>query len=459
MKVDAISTPRGATPVSQEHAFSLAYAWYAVVVLMLCYTLSFVDRQILSLLVGPIKRELSISDTRVGLLQGLAFALFYTFLGLPIGRVADRWNRRNLISLGIFVWSLMTALCSAARSFASLFLARIGVGVGEATLSPAAFSLIADYFPKEQLGLAMSVYSMGIFIGSGLALILGGLVVDSVSRLNMVSVPILGTITSWRVAFLAVGLPGLVFVLLVRTVKEPARRALLKMGTQSAGLPLRDVFAQIRLRRWSMVGISFGMIFQSMCTYAFMAWAPTFLQRVHGWTSGESGRLLGILVVSCCCLGMYTGGMLSDRWQRNTRPDGPLRVAAYAAIGTGVFFPAAMIASDVRISAALFAPGLFCMALPIGCVFASLQLIFPNQVRGQVSAVMLFFLNLGGLSLGPLLPGVFNDYFFHNEKMIGASVALTIGLASALQFIIFITTFRSYRHDYATMQSRLADGA
>ena len=175
------SPPTAATPPGKDT--SLRYAWYVVVVLMLCYTLSFVDRQILSLLVGPIKRDLAISDTRIGVLQGLAFAVFYTLAGLPIGRIVDTYGRRNPIALGIFLWSLMTAACSATKSFWTLFLARIGVGVGEATLSPAAFSLISDYFPKEQRGLAITVYTMGIFIGSGVALAVGGTVVDAVVRM------------------------------------------------------------------------------------------------------------------------------------------------------------------------------------------------------------------------------------------------------------------------------------
>lgn len=160
-----------------------AYAKYVVFVLVICYTLAFVDRQILSLLVGPIKHDLSLSDSRYGLLSGLAFAVLYTFMGLPIGRLVDTRNRRNIVICGVTAWSIMTSLCSAARSFASLFAARIGVGIGEAALSPSAFSIISDYFPKEQLGLALSIYSMGIFIGTGLALLVGGAVVDAVTHL------------------------------------------------------------------------------------------------------------------------------------------------------------------------------------------------------------------------------------------------------------------------------------
>jgi len=203
---------------------TLGYASYALFVLMICYTLSFIDRQILSLLVGPIKRDLGISDTRVGLLQGLAFALFYGTLGIPIGKLADTRARTRLISIGVLLWSLMTALCAGALSFWSLFLARMGVGVGEASLAPGAFSLVTDFFSKERLARALSVYSMGIFIGSGLALLVGGSVVQATARMPAVDVPMLGRLASWRLTFLLVAAPGLIVAAWVATVREPARR-------------------------------------------------------------------------------------------------------------------------------------------------------------------------------------------------------------------------------------------
>src|ERR1700686_2042900 len=209
-------------PISlADHPDSLRYAWDVVFVLMLCYALSFIDRQILSLLVAPMKRDLHISDTRVGLLQGFSFALFYTLAGLPLGRIADTRNRRNLITVGILAWSALTAACSAAKNFWALFFTRMGVGAGEATLSPAAFSLIADYFPPGRLGVALSLYSMGIYVGSGLAFIVGGEVVQHLARQPVLTLPLLGTIASWRAAFLVVGLPGLLVALLVRTIREP----------------------------------------------------------------------------------------------------------------------------------------------------------------------------------------------------------------------------------------------
>jgi MFS family permease len=435
-----------------EGKSSLWYAWYVVIILMVCYTLSFVDRQILSLLVGPMKRDLALSDTRIGLLQGFAFALFYGLMGLPLGRLADTRNRRNVIIVGVVLWSFLTSACSAAKSFWSLFLARMGVGVGEATLSPSAFSLISDYFPKEKLGLALSVYSMGIFIGSGLALIAGGSVVDAVTRMPAVTLPLLGTVAPWRFTFLIVGAPGLAIALLLCTVREPIRRQLMRTSNGApARLQFHEVLLELRMRWQSFLGISVGLVFQSMCSYAFFAWAPAFLQRIHGWSAGQSGRALGLIILVFGCLGMSAGGRLCDHWQKQGVLEAPLRVAVVSAIGSGILFAFAMTAKQAGWTMVLVAPALFFLALPIGSSFAAIQLIFPNQARGQVSALLLLILNLGGLSLGPLLPGLLNDYVFRNEKLIGPSVAITISVASALMLFTFRAAYRPYRIDYQRM--------
>ena len=199
-------------------------AWYAVAVLVLAFVFSFVDRIVIALLVEPIKADLGISDFGIGLLQGFAFALFYALLGIPIGRLSDRVSRRGIIATGIAIWSLMTAACGLARSFFGLFLARVGVGVGEATLSPAAYSMISDYFPREQLGRALGVYQSGALLGAGIAFLVGGAAVQMLSVYDGQVLPVLGEVRMWQLAFFVVGLPGLLVALLMLTVKEPARR-------------------------------------------------------------------------------------------------------------------------------------------------------------------------------------------------------------------------------------------
>ena len=221
---------------------SLGYAWWVVIALTSVYTLSFVDRQILGLLVPSIKRDLGVSDTQIGLLQGLAFSLFYTLMGLPIGRIADRWNRRNLIVAGILIWSFFTTMSSVAKSFLLLFSTRIGVGVGEASLSPAGYSMMSDYFPKQKLGAAISVFYMGVFIGSSLAMLVGGTTVDMLARTPFITVPVLGMMASWRLTFVLVGLPGVLFALLASTIREPRRRNLL---ASADGRPRGSVSARV----------------------------------------------------------------------------------------------------------------------------------------------------------------------------------------------------------------------
>jgi len=436
-----------AQPAAPPSATSSGFAWYTVVILTACYTLSFIDRQILGLLVGPIKKDFGVSDTQIGLLTGLAFSLFYTFLGLPLGRIADTRNRRNLIGVSVLLWSLFTGCCSLARSFWSLIFTRIGVGFGEAGLSPAAYSLFADTFPKERLGVALSIFYMGVFLGQSLALLVGGTTVQAVSHMSSITLPLLGTIAPWRITFLIAAVPGIPFALLVFTLREPLRRGLLQAGG-AAKLSARDTLRQVGMRWTSVAGICGGMICQAICNYGFMAWVPTFFARTYHWTPGQTGRALGLIIATFGCLGMYVGGRVSDRWLKKGIYDAPLRLGVPSAIGTAILFPLAFLSHSATCTIALICPALFCLALPMGTAVAALQMIFPNQVRGQVSEFYLFCLNLGGLSIGPLMPGLLDDHVFHSEAAIGTSLAITIGAGAILMLIAFASTQRPYRNHY-----------
>src|SRR5690606_31508962 len=229
-----------------------AVAWYAVVILVIAFVFSFIDRIIIAMLVDPLKQDLGLSDTQLGILQGLAFAVFYAVVGLPIGRWADRYSRRMIIASGIFLWSIMTAVCGLARNFWELFLARVGVGVGEAALSPAAYSMIADYFPKEKLGRAVGVYQAGAFFGAGLSFLVGGLIIQAVAKAGDISLPLVGAVRPWQVVFFVVGLPGVLVALLMFTVREPARRG--QLAVHAAGIPLGTV-VRYALSRWRVFGL------------------------------------------------------------------------------------------------------------------------------------------------------------------------------------------------------------
>ena len=426
---------------------------YLLLILTLCYTLSFIDRQILSLLVGPIKADLGISDTQVGLLGGLAFSLFYTLLGLPIGRLVDRYSRRNIISAGVFVWSLATAACAFARGFGGLFAARMGVGIGEATLNPAAVSMIADSVPKDKLASAMSFYGMGIYLGSGLAFLIGGSLVHAVSGTQSISLPIGGAIAPWRVTFLIVGIPGIIASLLALTLREPARRGMVASTAGSTRLSVRETVRELRLRTASVAGISFGLMAQAVALYAFMLWSPVVLQRSHDWAPQDTGLVMGILVLIGGCIGMFAGGRISDRGLRAGRRDAALRLASLSSLMGGLIFVALFFALRWDwATVLLYFPGVMLLAMPAGSCYAASQMILPNQVRGQAVALVLFIANLGGLTIGPLLPGVLNDYVFHDEKALGISLAITLTASCFAAAAIFAAARPSYRRDHETME-------
>jgi MFS family permease len=437
-------------PGSAEHEYPRPrIAWYMVGVLMLCYTLSYADRQILAFLVGPLKHDLDISDTQVGLLQGAAFALVYTFFGLPMGALADRLSRRNLVAIGVVVWSLATSVSSIARSFVSLGAARMGVGLGEATLSPCAFSMITDSFPKERLSTALSVYTMGIQLGSGLALVIGGVVAQAVSHMNPIRLPGVGFIAAWRVTFLIVGAPGLLVALLLTSVREPARRALLLDSSgRAAQLRLVDALAQIRARWRSVAGIAAMISCQATCNYVLLTWGPTFFERMHHWPKDRTGLVLGLTTLGCGCLGLLVGGRVSDRWQRRGVIDGPLRVGMISLVGMALLLAPATLFASASWTVASLIGAVFCIGLPIGCCYAAVQLIFPNQARGLVSAIIIFAVALIGLGFGALLPGLLNDHLFHDEYRIGYSMSITVTLACLLGMVAFLATVSAYRADY-----------
>ena len=204
---------------------SSVYAWYVVLLCMLAYIFSFIDRQILALMIEPIKADLNLSDTQFSLLHGLAFSLFYAFMGLPLAYLADRFSRPKIIAVGIIFWSIATALCGLSKNFIQLFFSRMGVGVGEAALSPAAYSMFSDMFSKDKLGRAVAVYSIGSFVGGGIAFLVGGYVIGLLKDLSLIEIPVFGAVKAWQMAFILVGLPGIfIGLLFVLTVRDPKRK-------------------------------------------------------------------------------------------------------------------------------------------------------------------------------------------------------------------------------------------
>ena len=420
---------------------SAAYPWLVVAILMVAYVFSFVDRQILNLLVGPIRRDLGISDTQMSLLMGFSFAIFYTILGIPLGRLADTWNRRGLIAAGVVVWSLMTSLCGLAQSYWQLFLFRIGVGVGEATLSPAAYSMIADYFPPERRATAISVYSMGIYLGSGIAFLLGGLVIQFAVAQGAVTLPLIGDVRPWQLVFFVLGGSGIVFSFAFLMVKEPLREG---VDASAGHLPFGVVVAHLWRNRRTVLCHNAGFAMIAFCSYGTAAWVPSFFIRTFNWKAGEVGIIYGLIVMVFGCLGILCGGWLTDRWLRQGKTDAALRVgicASSVAIVGGVY----LLAHTGTLAAILMVPSIFALGMPFGAAPAAIVAIVPNQMRGQTAAVYLFIVNLIGLGFGPTAVALVTDYVFADDLALRWSM-LIVGTLANLAAITFLAAgLKPYR--------------
>jgi MFS family permease len=406
---------------------NLARAWYAVAVLTLANVSGFVDRQILSLLVEPIKRDLAITDTQVSLLAGLGFVLFYSVLGLPIGRWVDRGVRPRIVAIGVAVWSLMTAATGVARTFGQLFVARIGVGVGEATLGPAAVSIIADQFPRKQLGTAMSTYMVGTFAGSGVAYALGAYVVGRVDTPGFITLPLVGAIHPWQTVFFWVGLPGLVIALLSLTMHEPRTADAASPARASAGADATygEVMAYVRRNARTVGAISFGFAASASVNYAIGFWLATFLIRTHGWTVQQAGTLQGILTFTIGPIGVMAGGRLNDFWARKGHVDAPLRVGILGALSMLLFAGLYPVVPNATLVAVLLVPVNVFAAMPWGAANAAIAEAMPPRMRGQGSAVYQLVVNLVSGALGPTAVALLTDKVFADPMSLRWSLALT----------------------------------
>lgn len=434
---------------------SSARAWVTVAILMVAYVLSFVDRQILNLLVEPIRRDLVINDTQMSLLMGLSFALFYTVCGIPLGRVADTRSRRGLIAVGILFWSAATAACGMAKLYWQFLLCRIGVGVGEAALSPAAYSLIADSFPAERRATAISVYSMGVYLGSGLAFLVGGLVIQFASAQGNVILPVLGEVRPWQLIFLILGAAGVLFTLLMLAVREPARRG---VGAGVA-VPLSEVGRYIRANRRTVLLHNFGFAGLAFAGYGSAAWVPTFYIRTYGWDAGQVGIVYGSIVAVFGCLGIVCGGRMADWMAKRGRSDANMRVGLFAALGALPLVLSFPLMETAVWASILMAPTVFCLSMPFGVAPAAIQEIMPNSMRGQASAIYLFVITLVGLGIGPTAVALVTDFVFADDSALRYSLLIVTGLAVLSSIVLLAKSLKPYRESVVRLEQWAATAA
>jgi len=401
---------------------SATYAWFVVGVLSLASIVSYIDRQIINLLVEPIKADLGINDTQIGLLQGFSFALFYALLALPLARLADSGNRVNIISIGIVCWSMATFFCGLASTFVMLFFARMFVGVGEATLAPAGYSILSDYFRKERAALAISIFTGSGFIGSGLAYILGGVIITALNDMGALSLPIIGQLAPWQMAFIAVSIPGIFLFGLMRFVREPVRLETTN-NSQKSDSSLSAVLSHIKTNPQLFIGVFFGLTLMAAGAYAVNMWTPTYFIRVHEWTPLKIGSIFGLLVVVASASGVFAGGALASLLMRRGLAGANLIVPAAAGLLAIPFAIAFPLAPSPTLSLVLLTPALFFSAVPFGCGTAVLPLISPNRIRAQIVAIYLLIANLVGFTLGPTSIGFLTDYVFQMPTLVGYSLA------------------------------------
>ncbi len=406
---------------------SNAYSNYVLGLLFVVYVFNFIDRQVLSILLDAIKADIGVSDTYMGFLTGFAFAVFYTFAGIPIARLADRHSRRSIIAFGLFVWSGMTAASGMVRNFTELAVARIGVGVGEAAGSPPAHSLLSDYFPPERRATAMSIYSTGVYVGVMLAFIGGGW---------------LSSHFGWRTVYLTIGLAGVPLALLVRfTIREPPRGYSDPPGTVvPEAVTVREALGYLS-RCPSFLWLTAAASVQSLSGYGFITWSPAFLGRVHGVETVQIGLWLGLIIGIFGTAGGYIGGKLSDRFGRRDER-WMIRWPAIQSISAIPFMFAFLFIEDTTWALAAFAPFYMLGAMYVGPMLSTTQSLVPNNMRATTSAILLFVLNMVGLGLGPFVVGLMNDLGAdrYGPEVIRYSLAVIGAVGGCASILFWITS-------------------
>ena len=419
------------------------YAWYVAILLMVLYLCAFLDRNIITLLIEPIKGDLNLSDVQMGLLYGLAFAAFYTTLGLFAAGMADLWNRPAVIASGVVLWSLATAACGLASSYAQLFIARMLVGVGQAALSPAAYSLLADYFPPKERLRATATYAAGLYLGVGLASLTGGLVINWVAGGGSANLPLLGALSGWQVVFIIVGLPGVLLgVLALASVRETTRFGKApEAGVGAAAFVRYLAGPQRRLYLTHFLGFSAQVTY----SYSFGAWTPSFLMREFGWTPSQTGLSLGAVTLVTAPLGVYLGSFAAQRLRRRWLRDAEIRIAMAVAL-TALPFALTFPFAPTAISALTLIGVTQCLiSMPFGVSPVALNEVTPNRFRARTIAVYLFCINLLGLSLGPVGVALLTERVFGSPDRLPLALAVMALCTMPLAAVLFRFCAPAYR--------------
>jgi MFS family permease len=408
-------------PVAPETYPGAAYGFFVVFMLALSYIFAFVDRASLSLVIDPIRHDLGLNDTEVSTLAGLAFVICFCIFSFPFGRWIDRGTRRNAVVLGVALWSVATVACGFAAGFWQLFAGRMAVGVGEASVNPAAYSMIPDCFPPEKRGFPLAIYATGAPIGAGLAVYLGSLLLKWAMTAHP-ALPLVGVLAPWKILFIGIGAPGLLVALLFLVlVREPARR---EAGTGES-VSLKEVFGYVltHFRLFALTFVGFGGF--AISNYAFVVWGPVYFMRLHHLSVTDVGLINGLGFAVFGTLGMLAGGLWSDQVTKSGRPESPVSVCRIVAALQLPFFVAAYLLSSTTAAVILYCAGMFTASMVGGLQGSMVQALTPNRMRGQMGALFLTTVNTLGLGVAPLLTASMTDYVFGGPQGVGKSLAVT----------------------------------
>jgi len=445
---DALNGVPDSAPVS-------ARAWFTLAILVLMLVLSYLDRSLIALLVKPIKESLQISDVQIGLLYGLAFGLFYAFFSFPLGWLADRWSRRGVIWACITIWSVATAACGLANTFWGLALARFAVGFGEGGLSPAAYRMLGDAFPKRRMGLALGIFGAGAGLAIPVSYLLGGRLVDWALNSGGAILPFIGKVEGWHLVFLILGPPGvllapLIFLAPNRVAADHAQAAAGAQADTAADQIGLFAFVRSRWRYMLLVFVGFG--FCALFSYGVGAWAPTFYQRRFGLTMTEIGVSMALVNGVATTLCFTGGGWITDRWFARGVTDAHFRYfllcLPFAVLG-GLF---GLVVAD-RPALAFAGMGLIWLMVPSSAAAAShLQLSTPRHLRGRVSALFVMVFNVVGLTTGPVVVALLTEHAFHDPAKIGLAIAATLAVSGVAAFVLLALAMKPARAAIAAME-------
>ncbi len=433
-----------------------SYAWYVVVLMMCFYVLSFMDRQIIAVLIEPIKADLSLSDVQISLLGGLSFVLFYSTAGIFVGRLADSLNRPLLIAAGVFIWSLTTAISGLAAKFWQLLILRMGVGLGESALLPSTLSLLAEYFPPNRLATPTSVFLLGAPIGIGLSFSLGGLIygvaVEISSAPDWQEVALIGGAAAWKLVLLFLGLLGMAMTFLLATVREPRnmRRDTAEAGKKSKAkladaATLGEVKAYARANWLAIGALYFGMALISLAAYSQGFWDITFLTRTYGWDAATGGFWYGMVQLFAGLSGMLFGGIVADRLsKRGVHASSVIMVTIGAGFAVPFSFIYPLVGSPTAaLTLMIFA--IFGSNMAFACAASAVQRLFPVAMLGLAAGIYYFISNAVGIGIGPTLVAGITDYVFEDASMIRYSLSAVGGGSRLLAFLLFLAGLKAYR--------------